>query len=352
MGDDLEELKAENEKLKEKLRAKVWSMALATVSEMEKIAGGASHTENVTLPNRIAALERSVFGQSASSDDLERIAALETEYKQLQDDYVVLSEEHQKLQDRPPVIIKQEDNKSALLEEQLRRMQEQYQAIQQKLNKMRVEHLDLQTTHRELLEQHETLRGEAEKVEKELSTQLRVLREKHARVGQELQQLRSSSHEMSRQLQECKQEKLKLFNELQQQQEKSENMEQLRIDYESLLGSFERLQEDHEQLVEKSNRFRNTMADSWAERPKSGAGLLPPITPLTANSRCATPRSPERSFSLAEMKLSCEEFSKEVTFPSSLLEPNGPLSVSQLKTRLMEIRGTVLYCQQEADSNF
>ena len=46
------------------------------------------------------------------------------------------------------------------------------EAIQQKLNKMRVEHLDLQTTHRELLEQHETLRGEAEKVEKELSTQL------------------------------------------------------------------------------------------------------------------------------------------------------------------------------------
>ena len=30
---------------------------------------------------------------------------------------MVLSEEHQKLQDRPPVIIKQEDNKSALLED-------------------------------------------------------------------------------------------------------------------------------------------------------------------------------------------------------------------------------------------
>ena len=81
-----EELQAENEKLKEKLREKVWTMALATVarpektpflslegsflcffsaeisgfavwdvhqvSEMEKNLGGAvSHTEKVTLPN-------------------------------------------------------------------------------------------------------------------------------------------------------------------------------------------------------------------------------------------------------------------------------------------------------------
>ena len=30
---------------------------------------------------------------------------------------------------------------------------------------------------------------------------------------------------------------------------------------------------------------------------------------------------------------------QEVRFPASLLEPHGPLSVTQLKTRLMEIRG-------------
>ena len=42
-----------------------------------------------------------------------------------------------------------------------------------------------------------------------------------------------------------------------------------------------------------------------------------------------------------------EEFSKEVRFPSSLLEPHGPFSVTQMKTRLMEIRGRVHYCNEE-----
>ena len=35
---------------------------------------------------------------------------------------------------------------------------------------------------------------------------------------------------------------------------------------------------------------------------------------------------------------------QEVRFPASLLEPNGPLSVTQLKTRLMEIRGWMNLC--------
>lgn len=54
-----EELEAENARLREELRGKVWTMALATVSEMEKIAGGATHTENVTLPNRASEIKPS-----------------------------------------------------------------------------------------------------------------------------------------------------------------------------------------------------------------------------------------------------------------------------------------------------
>eukprot|EP00434_Breviolum_minutum_P000424 symbB.v1.2.000360.t1/scaffold10.1/size534768/13 len=184
-----EELLTENEKLKEKLREKVWTMALATVSGMEKLAGGVSHAENVTLPNRIAALERAVFGESASSQDLERIAAVEVEYQQLQDDYLTLSEEFDKLKDQPPVVIEKEDKRATFLEEQLGRMQEQYQAMQLKLNKMRVEHLELQTAHQELRDSFAIVKAEAEKKEKELTTQLRVLREKHARVAQEMQLL-------------------------------------------------------------------------------------------------------------------------------------------------------------------
>lgn len=348
MGEkSLEELQAENDKLKEKLREKVWTMALATVSEMEKISGGSTHTEKVTLPNRIAALERAVFGQSASSEDLERIVTLETDYKQLQDDYMVLSDEYEKLQNRPPVVIEKEDKRADFLEEQLGRMQEQYQAMQMKLNKMRVEHLELQAANKELTEKFDQVKMEAEKVEKELTTQLRALREKHARVGQELQELRSAHQETKKQLEQLREEKLKLFRELQEQQEQSQHMEQLRSDYESLLGSFHRLQEDHEQLVEKSNRFRNTLSDAWNESnqvngsPKAGA-LLPPLSP---NSRCPTPQTPTAE--KFDQKIGLEEFSKEVRFPASLLEPQGPLSVTQLKTRLMEIRGRVLYCNDE-----
>eukprot|EP00435_Cladocopium_sp_Y103_P010821 s3311_g2.t2 len=274
-----EELQAENEKLKEKLREKVWTMALASVSEMEKISGG------------IAALERAVFGQSASSDDLERIVSLEADYKQLQDDYMVLSDEYEKLQNRPPVVIEKEDKRADFLEElgergngeQLGRMQEQYQAMQMKLNKMRVEHLELQSAHKELTEKFDQVKIEAEKVEKQLTNQLRALREKHARMGQELQELRSAHHEAKKQLEH-----------LREASEQSQHMEQLRSDYESLLGSFHRLQEDHEQLVEKSNRFRNTLSDAWNDSnqvntsPKAGA-LLPPLTP---NSRCPTPQTP------------------------------------------------------------
>lgn len=342
----LEELQAENEKLKEKLQEKVWTMALATVSEMEKISGGASHTEKVTLPNRIAALERAVFGQSASSDDLERMVALETDYKQLQEDYMVLSNEYEKLQNRPPVVIEKEDKRADFLEEQLGRMQEQYQAMQVKLNKMRVEHLELQSANKELTEKFDQVKIEAEKAEKQLTNQLRALREKHTRVAQELQELRSAHQEAKKQLEHLREEKLKLLRELQEQQEQSQHMEQLRSDYESLLGSFHRLQEDHEQLVEKSNRFRNSLSNAWNESnqvnsPTAGA-LLPPLTP---NSRCPTPQTPTAEKS--DQKIGLEEFSKEVRFPASLLEPHGPLSVTQLKTRLMEIRGRVLYCNDE-----
>ena len=48
--------------------------------------GGTICTVGPALNGRgIAALERAVFGQSASSDDLERMVALETDYKQLQE---------------------------------------------------------------------------------------------------------------------------------------------------------------------------------------------------------------------------------------------------------------------------
>ena len=50
-----------------------------------------------------------------------------------------------------------------------------WKVMQQKLNKMRVEHLELQTQHKELVEQHETFKSEAEKVEKQLNTQLSYL---------------------------------------------------------------------------------------------------------------------------------------------------------------------------------
>lgn len=289
-------------------------------------------------------MERAVFGESASSQDLERIAAVEVEYQQLQDDYLTLSEEFDKLKDQPPVVIEKEDKRATFLEEQLGRMQEQYQAMQLKLNKMRVEHLELQTAHQELRDSFAIVKAEAEKKEKELTTQLRVLREKHARVAQELQELRSSHVEAQRQVTQLKEEKLKLLKDLQEQQEQAQNIEQLRSDYESLLGSFHCLQEENEKLVEKSNRFRTTMADTWTDpnqvnsTPKGG-GLLPPLTP---NSRCPTPISTPQT-PKSDLKIGLEEFSKEVRFPASLLEPNGPLSVTQLKTRLMEIRGRVHY---------
>eukprot|EP00438_Fugacium_kawagutii_P025627 Skav209730 [mRNA] locus=scaffold528:549072:557286:- [translate_table: standard] len=71
-----EELQTENGELKEKLREKVWTMALATASWLRSSLAALG----------IAALERAVFGQSASSEDLDRIASMEIEYQQLQQD--------------------------------------------------------------------------------------------------------------------------------------------------------------------------------------------------------------------------------------------------------------------------
>ena len=115
-----------------------------------------------------------------------------------------------------------------------------------KLNKMRVEHLELQSAHQELFEKFEVVKREAEKVEKQLTDQLStladkgvsvsglawlsrwqffedegitgngwslssaensgVLREKHARVGQELQELRSSHADAKKQLEQLKED--------------------------------------------------------------------------------------------------------------------------------------------------
>ena len=50
---------------------------------------------------------------------------------------------------------------------------------------------------------------------------------------------------------------------------------------------------------------------------------------------CSPRKHGGAGFDLFESRVWC----KEVRFPASLLEPNGPLSVTQLKTRLMEIRG-------------
>jgi len=324
-------------------------MALSTVAKMEKMAmEGATQTEKVTLPNRIAALERAIFGESASATDLEKMASLEQDYKELQDDYVVLSEEYQILKDRPPVVIQKEDDKSAFLEEQMRKMQEQYQAIQQKLNKLRVEHLELQTSHAQMEQEHQKVKDDAAQMEKQLNDKLGQLQKIHAKLAKELQQVRSEQLETTKKLAELKEDKSRLVKELRTQQDQNSALEQLRHDFEDLLGSFHRLQEDHEQLQEKSDRFRSTMTEGWRSEPgtpkqRSEKNLLPPLTPT------ARGRSEEREMnsSQSEGKLPGLVDTKEARFPTSLLEPRGPLSVTHLKTRIMEIKGRVLYCNDK-----
>ncbi|CAJ1349384.1 unnamed protein product, partial [Effrenium voratum] len=105
---------------------------------------------------------------------------------------------------------------------------------------------------------------------------------------------------------------------------------------------------DHEQLQEKSDRFRSTMTEGWRSEPgtpkqRSEKNLLPPLTPT------ARGRSEEREMnsSQSEGKLPGLVDTKEARFPTSLLEPRGPLSVTHLKTRIMEIKGRVLYCNDK-----
>ena len=50
--------------------------------------------------------------------------------------------------------------------------------MQLKLNKMRVEHLELQTAHQELRDSFAIVKAEAEKKEKELTTQLSSLKKR------------------------------------------------------------------------------------------------------------------------------------------------------------------------------
>ncbi|CAE7529255.1 unnamed protein product [Symbiodinium sp. CCMP2456] len=204
-GDEsLAALQAENAELKKQLSSKVWTMTLATVLELEKLAmDGSTNAERVTLPYRIASLERSVFGSTASEDDLNKIASLQTDYLQLQKDYESLADEYQELKDRPPQVIESSASVK-LLEEQVQKLQQRYQAVQQKMSKLRVEHLELETQHSQLQAEHEKLKEEAAKAHKHQSAQVGRLRREHEKLAEELQQVRGAYAEAQAQLEKLR----------------------------------------------------------------------------------------------------------------------------------------------------
>mmetsp|Transcript_6556 Transcript_6556/g.15164 ORF Transcript_6556/g.15164 Transcript_6556/m.15164 type:complete len:380 (+) Transcript_6556:48-1187(+) len=349
-GDErLEALQAENAELKKKLGEKVWTMTLAAVAGMEKMTmEGATGMDKATIPYRIASLERAVFGSSASEDDLSKIASLEADYMKLQQDYESLADMYQELKDQPPQVVESSESVK-LLEEQLRKMQERYQTMQQKLSKLRVDHLDLETNYKQLQEEHEKVKLEAEQKSKNQGGQVGRLKKEHEKLAQNLQQVRSAYAEAQSQLAALKQENAKLQEELQAVRASNSEMARLKGEYQDLLAEFRQLQDDHEQLQDKSDRFRSTLNGAWGGDEGGDTNLLtlPPLTPTGRSPTSSMPVDKVRSLSKSEPKLSGLQETKEARFPTSLLEPAGPLSVGHLKTRIMEIKGRVLYCNDK-----
>jgi len=342
-------LQAENAELKKQLSSKVWTMTLATVLELEKRAmEGSTNAERVTLPYRIASLERSVFGSTASEDDLNKIASLQTDYLQLQKDYESLADEYQELKDRPPQVIESSASVK-MLEEQVQKLQERYQAVQQKMSKLRVQHLELETQHSQLQAEHEKLKEEAAKAHKHQSAQVGRLRREHEKLAEELQQVRGAYAEAQAQLEKLRKEHSALLKDAAKQRDLASEMARLKGEYQELMQEFQQLQDDHDQLQEKNNRFRSTWNGAWGAEEADDKNLLtlPPLP--SPSSRCHTPNNMEKSHGLSksEPKIPGLQETKEARFPSSLLEPAGPLKVEHLKTRLMEIKGRVLYCNDK-----
>ncbi|OLP91943.1 hypothetical protein AK812_SmicGene26308 [Symbiodinium microadriaticum] len=342
-------LQAENAELKKQLSSKVWTMTLATVLELEKRAmEGSTNAERVTLPYRIASLERSVFGSTASEDDLNKIASLQTDYLQLQKDYESLADEYQELKDRPPQVIESSASVK-MLEEQVQKLQERYQAVQQKMSKLRVQHLELETQHSQLQAEHEKLKEEAAKAHKHQSAQVGRLRREHEKLAEELQQVRGAYAEAQAQLEKLRKEHSALLKDAAKQRDLASEMARLKGEYQELMQEFQQLQDDHDQLQEKNNRFRSTWNGAWGAEEADDKNLLtlPPLP--SPSSRCHTPNNMEKSHGLSksEPKIPGLQETKEARSPSSLLEPAGPLKVEHLKTRLMEIKGRVLYCNDK-----
>eukprot|EP00930_Biecheleria_cincta_P045958 TRINITY_DN31680_c0_g1_i1.p1 TRINITY_DN31680_c0_g1~~TRINITY_DN31680_c0_g1_i1.p1 ORF type:complete len:426 (-),score=100.72 TRINITY_DN31680_c0_g1_i1:354-1631(-) len=266
MADDEGELQALRQKVSElqkQLKSHVWTVALVTVSNMEEAALGIKmDAEEATLPRRIAALEKSVFGRSASEADLEHWSRVDDDFKKLQLDYEELKLEYIKEREKPPQIIKQDDGRTQQLETDLRKSHGMYQVLNSKYTTLNVDHLKLETEFKGLSKAHEKLKAEAEEFKAEAGSRIKRLQEQSTKTAVELKRLRGSNAKMWEE-----------HKSLQMQHDRvagdTRALELLRAKYDAKQGQLDELESEANTLRDENHDIKNKFHEL---RKKMGQG--------------------------------------------------------------------------------
>eukprot|EP00440_Ansanella_granifera_P068434 gb/GFBE01074245.1/.p1 GENE.gb/GFBE01074245.1/~~gb/GFBE01074245.1/.p1 ORF type:complete len:720 (+),score=156.71 gb/GFBE01074245.1/:1-2160(+) len=341
-----QQLEHENEELREQLNAKVWTMALSRVADMERSQYGEESEDHFGVSSRIAALEVAMFGSSASKEDLVKRAAAEHDLQQLREEHGKLLEEHNHAQQL--LQNKWHESGSDPAQGDYRKLQEKYHKAQTQLAKLKVDHFRLET-------QHEDLKAGSSKVLQELRSardqqtrKFRRLRGEYVRNFEELQRLKALQPKSETRISQLQEENLRLQGELARIRSDPETEQQLRSDCSHLQAELDRAKADYNKLCKKHELLRKQLSEQLNSRAQSEQRQE---APKTMESSCeeipipfiseikAMPQRPagmERSLSKGDVVRVRAKTSK-----ASLDRPN---SAAIVKHRLFEIEGKVRYC--------
>eukprot|EP00931_Biecheleriopsis_adriatica_P098951 TRINITY_DN7316_c0_g1_i2.p1 TRINITY_DN7316_c0_g1~~TRINITY_DN7316_c0_g1_i2.p1 ORF type:complete len:767 (-),score=179.68 TRINITY_DN7316_c0_g1_i2:1528-3828(-) len=265
----------ELEDLRAQLKSKVWTMSLAAVADLEDLAleNGAREEETLLLPQRIATLEKAVFGSSASAHELAKLKSQNEDYTDLKKKYDKLLRDYQDHLSQPPEIVAlgQGDDAAQQSLEQMRTLSEKCVKAQSSYSKTHVEKLQLDFALKELRAEHRHSQEESSIARKQDQQRYKRLQDEHKHQAEELLRLKAAYGKLPERNKFLEEENERLnnaFAELRQSRDPVIPDDTLKSQLEVALLELNSLKAEHEELQAKHAKMKVQIHGAWGEQTK------------------------------------------------------------------------------------